>query len=113
MMVIDRICYVANVGDSRAIMSAEHGRRVIALSNDHKPNCPSERNRIYTNGGTIYQSMITTKSGATVPGPWRVNPGRLSVSRAIGDIQAKDEKYEGMAGVLISDPEIISFEIVP
>lgn len=57
--------------------------------------------------------MITTKSGATVPGPYRINPGRLSVSRAIGDIQAKDEKYEGMSGVLISEPEITTFEIKP
>jgi hypothetical protein len=46
--------------------------------------------------------MITTKGGQTIPGPYRVNPGRLSVSRALGDIQAKDEKYEGLAGVLIS-----------
>ena len=38
----------------------------------------------------------------THAGAFRVSPGRLSVSRAIGDIQAKDEKYEGMAGVLIS-----------
>jgi len=94
-------------------MSVEHGQRTVALSNDHKPNCPLERTRIVSNGGSVYQSMITTKSGATVPGPFRVSPGRLSVSRAIGDIQAKDEKYEGMAGVLISEPEITSFEIRP
>lgn len=113
VLIIDRNCFVANVGDSRAIMSMEHGRRTIALSNDHKPNCPSEKSRIESNGGSIYQSMITTKSGMSIPGPFRVSPGRLSVSRAIGDIQAKDEKYEGLPGVLISDPEITSFEIRP
>jgi protein phosphatase 2C family protein 2/3 len=102
VVIIDRNCYVANVGDSRAIMSLDHGRRTIALSNDHKPNCSSERSRILMNGGTVYQSMITTKGGQSIPGPYRVNPGRLSVSRALGDIQAKDEKYEGLAGVLIS-----------
>jgi protein phosphatase 2C family protein 2/3 len=74
-------------------MSIDHGRKVLALSNDHKPNYPTEKNRIIMNGGNIYQSLITTKSGAVVPGPWRINPGRLSVSRALGDIQAKDEKY--------------------
>lgn len=83
-------------------MSAEHGKKTISLSNDHKPNCATERQRIILNGGTVYQSMLTTKNGNVLPGPYRVNPGRLSVSRAFGDIQAKDEQYEGLPGVLIS-----------
>ena len=41
--VADDICYVANVGDSRCIMSAEGGRSVLALSQDHKPNEEGER----------------------------------------------------------------------
>jgi len=39
-------------------------------------------------------------------GPYRVLPGRLSVSRTFGDIEAKLEKYGGKPGVVISDPEI-------
>ena len=29
---VDEMCYVANVGDSRCIMSADGGRKVLALS---------------------------------------------------------------------------------
>lgn len=113
VLIVDKICYVANVGDSRAIMSVDNGRKAVALTTDHKPNHPAEKTRILENGGDIYQSMITTKSGAVIPGPYRVHPGRLSVSRAFGDFYAKDEEYEGLEGVLISDPEITHFDIIP
>ena len=39
-------------------------------------------------------------------GPFRVLPGRLSVSRTFGDIEAKMEKFGGLAGVVIAEPEI-------
>jgi protein phosphatase 2C family protein 2/3 len=55
-MVIDEICYVSNVGDSRAIMSADGGEKIIELSNDHKPTDEVEMKRIIENGGKIYQN---------------------------------------------------------
>src|ERR1700733_11806137 len=66
-LIIDRECYIANLGDCRAIMSSKKGKKTIALSEDHKPNDPGERNRIIQNGGNIYQSVITTKNGVVVP----------------------------------------------
>ena len=39
-------------------------------------------------------------------GPFRVFPGRLSVSRTFGDIEAKLEKFGGNPNVVISKPEI-------
>ena len=39
-------------------------------------------------------------------GPVRVNPGRLSVSRTFGDIEAKFEKFGGNPKVVIAEPEI-------
>lgn len=39
-------------------------------------------------------------------GPYRVLPGRLSVSRTFGDIEAKDESLGGKKGVVIAEPEI-------
>jgi protein phosphatase 2C family protein 2/3 len=40
-------------------------------------------------------------------------PGRLSVSRTIGDIDAKSSKYGGKEGVTIAQPEISQFTIRP
>jgi serine/threonine protein phosphatase PrpC len=54
MLVIDDTCYIANTGDSRAIMSVNGGQQVITLSNDHKPTDLVEVNRILKNGGQIY-----------------------------------------------------------
>jgi len=49
------MCYVANVGDSRAIMSCEKGKKVIDMSRDHKPCDENEKQRILANGGKVYQ----------------------------------------------------------
>lgn len=44
-------------------------------------------------------------------GPHRVFPGRLSVSRAFGDIEAKLAKFEGNPKVLIAEPDVTAFRI--
>ena len=44
-------------------------------------------------------------------GPYRVLPGRLSVSRTFGDIEAKQVKFGGKPGVVIAEPEISQFTI--
>jgi len=54
IIIIDETVYVANVGDSRALMSCEHGEKVVVLSNDHKPTDEVEMKRIVENGGRIY-----------------------------------------------------------
>lgn len=42
LLVVADNCYVANVGDSRAVMSGNSGSKVYSLSNDHKPGDPQE-----------------------------------------------------------------------
>ena len=44
-------------------------------------------------------------------GPLRVFPGRLSVSRTFGDVEAKLTKYGGNPKVVVAIPEIQVFEI--
>lgn len=46
-----------------------------------------------------------------VLGPHRVYPGRLSVSRTFGDIEAKRIKYGGNPKVVIATPDIKCFKI--
>jgi protein phosphatase PTC2/3 len=46
-------------------------------------------------------------------GPHRVFPGRLSVCRTLGDIEAKHPMLLGNPKVVISDPDIASFKIDP
>ncbi|XP_044976370.1 probable protein phosphatase 2C 7 isoform X1 [Hordeum vulgare subsp. vulgare] len=70
-ILIDNHLYVANVGDSRAVISK--AGKAIALSDDHKPDRSDERERIENAGGVV-----------TFSGTWRVG-GVLAMSRAFGD----------------------------
>ncbi|CAG9326021.1 unnamed protein product [Blepharisma stoltei] len=106
-LFVGDMCYVANVGDSRAILSCERGSKVKALSRDHKPSDEVEKCRIIDAGGSLYQ----TPFGYNKFGPVRVNPGRLSVSRTFGDIEAKIPSMGGIPNVISSVPEIMSFKI--
>ena len=49
--------------------------------------------------------------GVSQSGPFRIFPGRLSVSRSFGDPEAKIQSLGGNPNVLISVPEIKSFKI--
>ena len=46
LMMVDEICYLINVGDSRGVMSAGGGRYSVEISKDHKPGEPTEQTRI-------------------------------------------------------------------
>jgi len=71
------LLWIINLGDSRAILINKHNE-IKALSVDHKPNLPSERERIEKLGG---------KSKIYYDGSdWRVVD--LSLSRALGDMNA-------------------------
>ncbi|CAG9330734.1 unnamed protein product [Blepharisma stoltei] len=110
VLIVGDNCYVANVGDSRAVMSGDGGTKIYPLSKDHKPCEEKERQRIINNGGKVYQSTAQVQ-GSQIAGPYRIFPGRLSVSRTIGDIEAKMPSYNGNPNVLISTPEIKAFRI--
>ena len=221
VLIIEKRVYIANVGDSRALLSSKNGTKFYPLSRDHRPGDEKEYKRILEAGGKIYKTeyeygnnntnqnnninnIIMNKYGnnnnnrqnninnnkinvnlnnnikspisntkvatnyinsryshnasksintnntnsnnrvispnaninqnkissyhttpnntnktitinnniksSSVVGPLRVSPGKLSVSRTIGDIAAKDPRYGGNPNVIISIPEIKYFD---
>lgn len=90
------------------------------MSRDHRPTDEIEEKRIVENGGKIYQTQTVAKipglgglgiKSQYLLGPHRVLPGRLSVSRTFGDIEAKLSKYGGNPNVVVAIPDIKSFSI--
>ena len=86
-------CYIANLGDSRAVLcqtDSDNNLRALELSSDHKPNRTDEQERIERKGGRVGQMHY---HGAPL-GPMRVwgneyGPG-IAVSRTFGDLRAKE-----------------------
>ena len=54
VFVVDQKAYIANVGDSRAVLSTHSGAASKDLSHDHKPGDKTEERRIVLNGGHVY-----------------------------------------------------------
>ena len=90
ILIINDMCYIANLGDSRALYSCNDGKKFLQLSRDHKPNDPLEIIRIYKAGGSISKTLNNSPHFNTnneMEGlertskiPFRINPGRLAVS---------------------------------
>ncbi|CAI9116301.1 OLC1v1017412C1 [Oldenlandia corymbosa var. corymbosa] len=89
ILINGRRLWVANVGDSRAVLS--RGGQAIQMTIDHEPN--NERGSIENKGGFV------SNMPGDVP---RVN-GQLAVSRAFGDKSLKSH--------LRSDPDILDMNI--
>jgi protein phosphatase 2C family protein 2/3 len=60
-LIVGDECYIANVGDSRAVLSTENGKLLYSLSRDHKPTDSKEQERIMKEGGKIYRTEIKKK----------------------------------------------------
>lgn len=81
--------YVASVGDTRAVLASEEAGRIRgkALTQDHTPAVPKEKDRIHSRGGQVAPAVFP---GIGQAGPLRVwqrdqASGGLAVTRAIGD----------------------------
>ena len=111
-MIQENKCIIANVGDSRLIMFKKNS--LFFCTEDHKPGSNIEKDRITKAGGKIYQTpslLPLYQNGKEIEIPWRVLPGRLSVSRTFGDIEAKNEKFGGNKNVVVALPDITEIEL--
>lgn len=120
LLFIDEMLHIANIGDCRAIVSENNGKNIHSLTRDHKPEDPSEQERIIKNGGQVSKSNLWQHHRLAehlkermVELPYRVYPGGLSVSRSFGDITAKNAEFGGNPHVLIAIPEIRSYRLEP
>ena len=116
LLLIYNTVYIANVGDSRCIGSFQCGKLQKDITLDHKPNTPYEKERIIKNGGKIYQTQTPMEDDESfkdkiLVGPYRVFPGKLSVSRTVGDAEGKIEALGGNPNVIVPIPDIFSFDL--
>ena len=132
-ILFDNKIYIANLGDSRAIMSMNSGTKVKQLTNDHKPDNPKEFERVIKNGSKIYiddnddphrdpskltfikdkaeleRAKSNNKSNEEMI--FRVYPSDLAVTKSIGDIKAKKKEFGGKQGSIINKPDIFIHDI--
>ncbi len=102
------VCF--SVGDSRGILIYDKGNSlnegIFPLSIDHKPDLPSELERIESHGGIVdkIEDMYGNKLGPSRVFKAGFNSPGLAMSRSLGDLEAKE------CGV-ISTPQIIEYDI--
>jgi len=95
-LITNKTLYIANCGDSRAIISTNG--KASALSIDHKPTLPDEKARIYNSGGFL-------QSG-------RVN-GKLAVSRSLGDfIYKSNASLPSDEQTITANPDVFIKDII-
>ena len=118
LLLVNNDIYIGNVGDSRCIGSFNNGKIQRDITRDHKPNAIYEKQRILANGGRIYQTKTKIKveenfilKNKILLGPYRVFPGRLSVSRTVGDAEGKIPILGGNPNVIICKPDIYKFNL--
>uniref|UniRef100_A0A7S4VHE5 protein-serine/threonine phosphatase n=2 Tax=Ditylum brightwellii TaxID=49249 RepID=A0A7S4VHE5_9STRA len=98
-VIIERTVYVANAGDSRAVLCRKDGI-TQPLSFDHKPLHDIEMNRIKKSGGFVNQFG-------------RVN-GNLNLSRSIGDLKYKQVPgFKPSEQMITAEPDIIQATLNP
>ena len=133
-ILYDNKIYIANIGDSRAIISMNGGTKVRQLTIDHKPDNLKEFERAIKNGSKVYlddnddpdrdeskiefikdkvelEKMKEIKEESEEEKIFRVYPCDLAVSRTIGDIKAKKKEFGGIPGTIISVPEVFVYDI--
>jgi serine/threonine protein phosphatase PrpC len=90
--------YIANLGNSRAIISIENSKEINQISNDHILTIEKEKDRIKQFGGKIFPKNNGTK--------FFIIPGNLEVTRSLGDIESKLKKFSGIPFMISHLPDL-------
>ena len=73
-LITDEEIICANAGDSRCVLSVDG--RALEMSEDHKPELPTEKARIERAGGFVEDNRVK---------------GVLNLSRSLGDLEYKQD----------------------
>ena len=130
VLIFDNKLYIANLGDSRAILSLNGGTKVKQLTNDHKPDNPKEFERAMKNKSKIYvddsdepvrdvSKLVFIKDKTEFEKHkkrkeviiFREYPSDLAVMRTIGDVKVKKKEFGGKSGTIINKPEIFIYDL--
>ena len=103
-VVVDGVLHVANVGDSRAVLWRDG--QGIAITTDHKPDDPIERERIEAAGGEIDEDW--GMGGVTSP----QGDGYLKCARSLGD-RAYKPGDEPSAHLIPAEADLFSIPLTP
>ncbi|CAL8461814.1 g1345 [Coccomyxa elongata] len=112
VLVVGSLVLVANAGDSRAVLSRRG--KAIDLSRDHKPSCPSERERIAAAGGYVCGEGFLNGQLTVTRALGDFHPELLAVQRARDRLKycVSDQEPLELTGPLTSDPEIHSHTLI-
>ena len=130
VLIFDNKLYIANIGDSRAILSLNGGTKIKQLTTDHKPDNPREFERAMKNKSKIYvddsdepvrdvSKLVFIKDKSEFEKHkkrkeiiiFREYPSNLSVMRTIGDVKVKKKEFGGKPGTIINTPEIFLYDL--
>ena len=102
-LLVENKIYVANCGDSYALLSSDSGRDFKLINKIHNiNNNVEERERVIKNGGRI--TYTNSKQ-------MKILPGKLSISRSFGYQYVRNEDFGGKENMIIETPEIYEYEI--
>ncbi|GBF97841.1 phosphatase 2C-like [Raphidocelis subcapitata] len=92
--------FVANVGDSRCVLS-EAGGRAVSLTRDHKPAIEGEQERVIKAGLSVARNRVVAAKSS------------LAMTRALGDTKYKDQTLPPERQAVTPIPETTQWLIGP